>query len=34
LRELDLTGTKVSAEGIAAAKKATPKCRIVERGRE
>jgi Leucine-rich repeat (LRR) protein len=28
LRELDLTGTKVSAEGIAAAKKALPGCKI------
>jgi Leucine-rich repeat (LRR) protein len=29
LRELDLTGTKVSAAGVASAKKALPKCRIV-----
>jgi Leucine-rich repeat (LRR) protein len=29
LRELDLTGTKVSAAGIAAAKKALPMCRII-----
>jgi Leucine-rich repeat (LRR) protein len=29
LRELDLTGTRVTAAGLAAARKALPKCRIV-----